>query len=432
MRPSSFLTWLALVLGLASAAPAQENPFATAVTVNDQIVTYYEIAQRARFLELLQFPGDVQAEAEKGLIEDRLRVSVAKSRGFSVSDEEVRAGMAEFAARANLEVPALIQALGQEGVSEESFRSFVEAGILWRNLVRSRFQGQVVISDAEIDRALSAENGRGGGTRVLLSEIIMRARPGEVGRTRAIATKLAETLTSEAAFARAAEEYSLAPSRKDGGRVGWIPLSNLPPVAQGAISKLGQGQVSAPVPLSGYVALFLLRGMQEGADVSARSAATTYAQLVLPAGAEAEAARLRAEARICDDLYKLTDGGAVKMSTLPRGQIPANIAAELDRLDINETSAALRTDGGGIVLLMVCERTATRAPEYVGIAELPLPGPPPRAEDGDIVPSVIDGLGFGYGPQREQVREELTNQKMTQMAEAWMAELRADADITRP
>lgn len=434
MRLTSLI--LSLALGLTTAAPvlAQDGGFSPVLKVNDSVITGYEMEQRIRFLTLLRFPGDIPAEAEKGLVEDRLRLATARSIGLRLTDDQVKAGMAEFAARANLDTEQFLAAIGQGGVEPETFRDFVEAGLAWREMVRGRYAPTIRVSETEIDRALSADSGRGAGPRVLLSEIILRARPGEVGRVRRVATEIAETATSESAFATAAETQSLAPSRANGGRVDWIPLSNLPPQAQAAIGKLGQGQVSEPVPLQGYVGIFLLRGFQEGADKVAPAAAVIdYAELALPAGAGAEAQRLQASARTCDELYSLTGDGNVKRQQTPRGAIPASIGAELDRLDDNETSASLRGGGGQIIFLMRCARTATLAAGNLNPEPLPeIPLSPILSADGEVIPSVVEGLGYGYGPTRDQVREEVLNRKLAQLAEGWLAELKANAIISRP
>lgn len=431
MRLNSLILALAIGLSPVSGAMAQSQ-FSPVVRVNDSAITGFELDQRIRFLELLKFPGDIPAEAEKGLIEDRLRLAAARAVGLKLSDEQVQAGMAEFAARANLDTAQFIEAIGQGGIEPETFRDFVEAGIAWRELVRARFQGQASVTEAEIDRAISADYGRGDGPKVLLSEIILRARPGEVGRVRRIATEIAETATSEAAFAEAARTQSLAQSRDEGGRIDWIPLSNLPPQAQAAIGALGQGQVSEPVPLQGYVALFMLRGLQGNPELGQGQIITDYAQLALPAGAEAEAARLRTSAATCDDLYRLTDANAVTRAKTARSQIPGNILAELDRLDANETSTNLRTQGGGILMLMLCARNATIASGQIDPVVPVAADPAKLTAEGEIIPSVIEGLGFGFGPPRAQVREELVNRKLAQAAEAWLAELKASAIITRP
>ncbi len=427
MRLTSLILAIALGVGPATAALAQSQ-FSPVIRVNDSAITSYELDQRVRFLTLLSFPGDIEAEAEKGLIDDRLRLAAARAAGLKLNDEQIAAGMAEFAARANLDTEKFLQAIAQGGVDPETFRDFVEAGLAWRELVRARYAGKVTVSETEIDRALSSDNGRGAGPRVLLSEIILRARPGEVGKVARQAAKLAEAAHGEAGFAAAAKANSLAPSRDEGGRIDWIPLSNLPPQAQAAIGKLGQGQISEPVPLPGYVGLFLLRGLQEGGDIAPGAVVTDYAQIALPAGSDAEAARLRAGARTCDDLYQLT-GGQISRQRQHRSQIAGAIGAELDRLDPNETSVNVRS-GGGVLFLMLCSRSASVADGQIDATVPVVADPPAQSADGEIIPSAIDGLGYGYGPPRDQVREELTNRKLGQLAESWLAELKANAIIS--
>ena len=43
------------------------------------IITQYEIDQRSLFFELLKFPGNHKKEAEKSLIDDRLKLKQLKN-----------------------------------------------------------------------------------------------------------------------------------------------------------------------------------------------------------------------------------------------------------------------------------------------------------------------------------------------------------------
>ena len=52
--------------------------FAPAIQVNEMIITQYELDQRSLFFELLKFPGNHKKEAEKSLIDDRLKLKAAK------------------------------------------------------------------------------------------------------------------------------------------------------------------------------------------------------------------------------------------------------------------------------------------------------------------------------------------------------------------
>lgn len=439
MRLNFLLPILAAGFAALASLPAVAQgtgPFSPVVKVNDSIVTGYEMDQRIKFLTLLGFPGDKAAEAERGLIEDRLRMQAAKALSVQVSDDDIQAGMAEFAGRANLDTTRFLAVLAQGGVDPESFRDFVRAGVAWRGAVRARFAGHVIASEAEIDHALSSDFGRGTGPRVLMSEILMTARPGEMGRVATLAKRLKDTLHGEADFGRAAQENSVAASRADGGRVNWIPVSNLPPQVAQAISKLGQGQITDPVPMAGYVGLFLVRGFAQGdAKIAPSEVAVDYADLRLPAGSEASLAAIRDAAPTCDDLYTAArdlPAGQLQRVTQRRGQIGGAMGAALDGLDANE-STTLHAADGSLQLVMLCSRSATRAagpitPDQPAV----VPAQPARTAAGDVIPSVVKDVGFGLGPSRDQVADEVVNRKLSQLADVWLAELNADAIITRP
>ena len=55
-----------------------KGSFKPAIQVDDMIITQYEIDQRLLFFELLKFPGNHKKEAEKSLINDRLKLRAAE------------------------------------------------------------------------------------------------------------------------------------------------------------------------------------------------------------------------------------------------------------------------------------------------------------------------------------------------------------------
>jgi len=139
------VTGLALT-GLGGPVLAQGGTFAPAFTVNGSIVTNFEYDQRRQFLTLLRAPGDIDQAARAALIEDRLRLDAAEQLGITITADQVKAGMEEFASRANLTAEQFVEALKQGGVEAETFRDFVSAGLIWREVVRAKFGGTVVIA----------------------------------------------------------------------------------------------------------------------------------------------------------------------------------------------------------------------------------------------------------------------------------------------
>ncbi len=437
IRPTRLLTRLsALCLattlslgGMPAPVMAQGSPYAAALYVNDRAVSNYEIEQRARFMALLGAPGDPKVEAEKGLIEDRLRLDAARQAGIRATPDQIKAGMTEFASRANLTAEQFVAALAQGGVEAETFRDFVEAGLVWRELIRARYAEKLTVSDAEIDRAMSVTENRGAGPQVLVSEIIlpMTGKYGHLASRRA--RELAEGGMSQAEFARLARKYSSAPSRDAGGQIGWIPLTNLPTEARGPLMQMRPGDVTQPVRVPEGIAVFQLRALKDGGDkVDPNQITVDYAELLLPGGGSAEArteaAGILARADSCDMLYTAARGlpaNQLQRKTEALSRVPRDVAAELAKLDENEASTAL-VRGNALVLLMLCKRTATSA----------LQAPAPQGAPDPEAPRINEDAGFAKGPSREVVRAELLNRKLGDTADAYLAELKANALIRRP
>ena len=402
MRLKTMLIGL-LLAGFGAAALAEQNPFAARILVNDAAITAYELDQRTLFLTLLRAPGDVATVAEQRLIEDKLRLQAADAAGFKPTPAEIDAGMTEFAGRASLTTEAFVKAIGEAGVAPETFRDFVTAGLAWRALVRDRFGPQASVSEADIDRALALTSQRGA-VRVLLSELILPATPDVAAQSLALAKTLSRELRGETEFAIAARKYSVAPTRDLGGRIDWLPLANLPPQLAPMLLALTPGQVSEPVPVTNAIAIFLLRAIDEGGAPAPSAVSVDYAQFLIPGGhgpdALARAAAFRTEVDTCGDLYLPARGlppEQLQRLTQTMDLVPTDIGLELARLDEGESSVALER-GGSLVFLMLCSRTL--------VAETP--------------------------PSRDEVRTRLINDKLEGLSEGYLAQLVADAHITRP
>ncbi len=403
MRPlTRFLSPLALVAALTLAPttlPAQ-GLFSPVITVNEQVITGYELQQRAIMLKLLRAPGNSETLARQQLIDDRLRMQAANDAGIRPTREEVLDGMAEFAGRANMSREDFVKALASSGVSEETFRDFVRAGLGWRMLVQQRFAGRSNVSEAEVDRALS--KGGGSNVRVLVSEIIMPMPPRQAAQVQERAERIAQ-LTSPSAFSAQARRFSATATKRNGGRLPWRDLSEMPAPLQPLLLALRPGEVTDPIPLDGAIALFQLRDIEEGAFTAPEVAAVEYAAYYMPGGRSeetlAKARVLKGKLDRCDDLYGVAKGqpaDVLQRDSLPPSEIPTDVAYELSKLDPGEVSTALtRANGQTLVFLMLCGRTNK------------------ISEDVD----------------RDQITLGLRNQRVTSQADGFLAQLRADARI---
>lgn len=430
------LTLLAALIVLAlpagRAAQAQSgNPFAPQISVNGLGITGFEIEQRMRFMQLMRQTGDLRAEAETALIEDRLRVWEAGNRGIKITEAQLQEGMGEFAGRANLPLEEFLKALGQAGVEPQTFRDFVNAGMLWREVIRSKYSDRIRISEADIDRALLLESGRGQGTRVLLSEVIIPAPAGREAEAMAEARRVAG-LSGETAFAQAARAVSASPSAERGGRLEWMDVANLPPALRQVVLGLAPGRASAPIEIPGAVAVFMLRAIQDGGPADSVPQTLEFARLSLgPSGAAATAefaALLRAQVGQCDDLYPIArkyPAARLQRETLPQGQIPKDIALALAAMDLRESRVMSR--GGVDELLVLCARTRTVQSAAAAPATGEAAGAAAAGGANGTDPEATSGE-----PDRRAIANQLTNQRLNAYAESYLADLLADAVIARP
>jgi len=392
-----------LGLGLMTAAPVSaQNLFAPVAKVNESVVTEFEVQQRQRFLEVLNAPGATREGALTSLIDERLRNEAVAEAGIELTPQGIEDSLAEFASRADLSTEEFTQALGQSGVSRETFRDFVVNSVGWRELVRARYASRVQITDAEINRALGET--QGSGVRVLVSEIIIPAPPQQAARVNALAEQISQS-KSTAEFSNYASRYSATASRGRGGRLPWQNLTDLPPSLQPLILNLAPGEVTDPLPIPNAVALFQLRDIEETSVTAPTYSEIEYAAYYIPGGrtepALAQAAQIRDRIDTCDDLYGIAKGQPAEVLERVKkapSDIPQDVAIELSKLDTGEVSTTLtRANGQTLMLLMMCGRTAAA----------------------------------NASASREDVTNALRQERLTGYAEQLLEQLRADARIVR-
>lgn len=384
-------------------AGAAQGLFSPAITVNEDVITNYELEQRALFLSVLgSAKGDPLVQARKDLIDDRLKRAKLAEVGLTLTEAEITEGMEELAGRANLSLDEFLTRLKQAGVDPETVRDFSSAGLGWREYVRARYLSQARPTDEEIDRAMGTAGA--GGVQILLSEIIMPIDQNNAQQVQELATQISE-LKSADAFAASAAQFSAADSRIDGGRLPWMSLTRLPASLQEVVLEMKPGEITSPLPLQGAIAVFQMRGLREVAGRDATYAAIEYATYRIPGGRSAEAlasaAKLQASVDTCDDLYGIAKGQdpavLFRGSVAPR-DIAQDIALELAKMDPNESSYTVTRDNGQTLLfVMLCGRTS------------------------DVVAAQEDA--------RLTVANALLTQRLTALAESLVEQMKANARI---
>jgi peptidyl-prolyl cis-trans isomerase SurA len=347
------------------------------------------------FLQVLQQKGDLEKRAMEDLIADRLQMDAAKSLGVNVGDQEVGAGMAEFASRANMSADDFIKTIGEAGIEPQTFRDFVKAGIVWRALLRAKYAGRLKVTDAEVDRRIAQGGASGGNLRALLAELVL---PDDgTSDVMALAVRIRGNMKTPTDFSNAARIFSKGKTAGDGGVLGWIDTTTLPPPVATALAGLKAGDITEPVALQGAVAIYLLSDQSQAAGDAKGAAQVDYA--VFQPAAGQDLTKVQGQATDCAGLDVAARGlpqEALQRQTVAEAAAPTALRGVLAGLDAGE-SAIVAGAGGANALVMVCARI-------------------PQS----LVPA-----------SRDDVHTAMVNEKLALLSISYLQELRAQAIIVQ-
>ncbi|MEL7025674.1 MAG: peptidylprolyl isomerase, partial [Pseudomonadota bacterium] len=390
-----------VVFGVLGLLPVQaQGLFSPVLTINDRLITRYQLDQRIAFLTLLGVPTNQEEIALTQLSNEAIQIEAATDAGFAPTQEAIEAGQTEFAARANLNREQFIAALAQGGVGVGTFNDFVGAGVAWRAYVQNRFRSDAeAIQPGVLDRALETAQIEAG-RRVRLFEIVLPANTPDAERiSRARAAGFSQ-MTDLDAFGEAASQFSLAQTRFRNGEAGWRALSALPEPIANAVRNLPPGRATQPVAVDNAIAVYYVAEAEQTPRTTAAFASVDYASLQLGPSGSSDAGRILSRLDQCDDL--LAESGRFPETAYQRqitllSSLAPDVRGAIEALDAGEASASVNR-AGGPVIVMVCRRTF--------------------GETGEI--------------DLTQLRLGLINQRLQLLANRHINELREQAVVVRP
>lgn len=359
----------------AATAPQFDLADGIVASVNDRIITGYDLRQRMLMLILSSeiqptqenLPA-IQQAALNALIEERLKAQeITNYESLRVSDEEVSAEIAEMARRAGLTPDAYLAQLSQAGIQPQAFRENLRTEIGWSQLVGGRFNSRARASRYQVEAEVRRLNEAASKPQYLVGEIYIEAA--RVGGQQAAldgARQLVQQIVAGAPFQAVAQQFSAAPSAaaRNPGDAGWIVKDSVQPALQQAFDQLQVGQLSNPIPVDGGVYIIYMRDKREGSS----SSLVSLRQLMVELPETASEADVAAATRTLEGLRQgLTCDNILSQATATRGVLGSdlgesdvqNLAPQFQQVarsaEIGSVSTPIRTPLG-LHLLAVCGR----------------------------------------------------------------------------
>ncbi|HEY0102428.1 MAG TPA: peptidylprolyl isomerase [Brevundimonas sp.] len=359
----------------APAAPAFQMADGVLATVNDSIITGFDLRQRMLLLiamtQVQPTPENIpaiQQQALNLLVDERLQnQELAKYETLVVTDAEVDAEIASMAQEVGATPQAYLGFLAQAGIRPSTLREQLRTQIGWTQLVGGRFQSRARVSRGAVDAALRQISEAATKKQYLIGEIYLEAS--RVGGQQAAlngAAQLVQQMVQGAPFQAVAQQFSAAPSATRGGDAGWIVEGTVQPALQQALDQLEVGQLSRPIPVDGGVYIVYMRDKRDGSSSSLVQIKQVMVELPETATeADVAAATQRLEALrpqlTCDTmLQRATSEQGLLGSDLGEADVQ-NLAPQFQQVaraaEVGSISTPVRTPLG-VHLLGVCGRRA--------------------------------------------------------------------------
>ncbi|MCB1493992.1 MAG: SurA N-terminal domain-containing protein [Rhodobiaceae bacterium] len=278
LRLAAMATALAIALfALPVAAPGTAQAAEKiAVLVNDEPISDFDIAQRARLLKLTGVKGNTTTKATQELIEERLKLQEAKRLGITVSDDDINGALQKIATNTRTgTVSRLAQALSANGINIRTLKDRFRAQIAWSDVVRRRFRSEVRISDADILAALKGKDEKSDVEKTVeydLSRVIVvvpaKASNALIAERKRTAEKIKQNVTSCSNLRSVASAFRDVTVQDIGSR----NANQLPEDMQKLLASIPVGRTSAPNKIdAGYEMIVVCDKSEISGFAAARS-----------------------------------------------------------------------------------------------------------------------------------------------------------------
>jgi peptidyl-prolyl cis-trans isomerase SurA len=237
-----------------------ESIFSTALTVNNLVITNYDLKQRELLYKLVRKSGNIKIEARKDLISDRIKQQAINNEKIKLSESDIKESIVTYAKRIGLDELGLSKALNDSGVDHETLVAYLSVEKGWQKLVIKNFVPLIEITRHEVERFYLHGN-TNMDTKILLAEIVLPLSKGNSEQSKGIIDEIITKDFTINEFSKLASLISMSPTAKMGGLIEWISLNSLPQELRVKLVNLKIGELSLPIVMGESLIVFQMRGV---------------------------------------------------------------------------------------------------------------------------------------------------------------------------
>lgn len=141
----------AAALGAVALIAGQDGARAqVAAVVNGEPITQLDIQHRTRLMQLSGQKAVSPKEVLDDLIDDKLKVHLAKRFIGEVPKREIDSNIAAMARRSGMSSDQFTKALSGAGISVDALRARIHADFMWTQIIRGKFKSSLQVGEKEV------------------------------------------------------------------------------------------------------------------------------------------------------------------------------------------------------------------------------------------------------------------------------------------
>lgn len=389
------------VIGLLMGITAQAWAFEIVATVNDEVISDYDVDMRLKMMQvLMKTPVTEQASRQvlDTLILEKVKKHEAAAKGIALEEGDIQDGLSYLEKQNGMEPGSLQKILKEEGVSFDTLENQITADLLWLKVLRSENEKPPVVTDREVNDRIEEIKKEMMKPAYLLAEIYLPFGADQTAAEKQ-AQSLFERVVNGEVFPELAAQFSKGKTASAGGDLGWVPAGSLEKAVDDILPQMEPGQMSKPVKGKEGYYLILMRDKQK-ALTSTDVEAWSIAQFLLPKG----------QVKLVAEQLAKTDGNPQAFTSLAMKE---------------------GLKGSGLMPEMPVPRMPDQLYDLLKDAPMKKIVGPIDAEDFDLFLMKCDRRTVSVLPKAEMVKKQLEMEKMEQKSEEMLQELKKKAVIEK-
>ena len=262
------------------------NPYELTIVakVNNEIITNIDLENRLKMaLDLSNLPDEKEIKERlkprvlDGLINETLKIQEANRLGIFVSNQEVTSQINRLETRLRIKKNSLLANYTKKGIPEITILNQIRSQLLWEKLIFNIIIKNISISDKQITETFDLLIKKSGEIEYNLSEIFISLDNIEAEqRINSIYSKI-----NSKNFLLLAEQFSDSIISNSNTVNNWTRESLLNEEIKNSVSKLGIGQISAPVKTSSGYYIILLNDKRKTKKIEKDQTIYNLSQILL-------------------------------------------------------------------------------------------------------------------------------------------------------